>query len=159
MAHKIYFRFAEYGDLEDLIKWRNDENTRKYSFDTKPINPEEHSKWFRNSLANPKRNIFVFFDKELKKLGQIRFDREGDKAEINITVNPEFRGKGIGTLALSKSSNIYFKNFDVKILVAKVKNENIASLKAFKNAGFNVYKKFEKHSELRFKACGSVSIN
>jgi len=148
---QIYLRFAEHKDIDDLYKWRNDEETRNYSFNVKPITFEEHKDWFLKSLLNPKRNIFIIFDKNFRKLGQIRFDKEKDQAEVDIIINPEYRGKGIGALALRKSSQLYLNNFKVEQLIAKVKNENIASLKAFKKANFKVHKRFEDYMELRFK--------
>lgn len=150
-TNQIYLRFAELEDIEDLYKWRNDEETRKYSFNVDPITYEEHKDWFLNSLSNPKRKIYIIFDKNNKKLGQIRFDKEKDWAEVDITINPEYRGKGIGSLALRKSSQLYINNFKVEQLIAKVKKDNIASLKAFKNANFEIYKSFEDYMELRFK--------
>ena len=60
---EIYLRFAEYEDLEDLFKWRNDEDTKKASFNTNQIDINEHREWFKNSLVNPERNIFIICDK------------------------------------------------------------------------------------------------
>ena len=148
---QIYLRFAEHGDIEDLYKWRNDEETRRFSFNVNPITFEEHKDWFLKSLSNPKRSIFIIFDKNFKKLGQIRFDKEKDQAEVDININPEYRGKGIGALALIKTSQFYLNNFEVEQLIAKVKNENIASIKAFKKANFKIHKRFEDYIELRFK--------
>lgn len=145
---EIYLRFAEYEDMKDLFEWRNDEDTKKYSFNVKQIDIKEHNKWFKESLANPERNIFIICDKHCNKLGQIRFDREKDRAEIDITINPRYRNKGIGTLVLTKASKYYLDNFAVKKLVGKVKTSNIASLKAFEKAGFKIYKKFEECIEL-----------
>jgi RimJ/RimL family protein N-acetyltransferase len=132
----LYFRFAEPQDVKDLFSWRNDSATRQASFNTAEISFEEHKKWFEETLADPKRNLFIIFDNECNKLGQIRFDKKEDIAEINITINPRYRNQGIGSLALSKSLIIYFNNFDVKQIIAKVKKDNTASLKAFQKAGF-----------------------
>ena len=147
----LYMRFAEPQDLKDLYLWRNDESTRKASFSTEEITIEEHTKWFKESLANVKRNIFIICDKECKKLGQIRFDKINDSAEIYISIKPEYRNQGIGSIALYKSSNIYFNNFPVKKIIAKVKKWNKASLKAFEKAGYTVNKEHIDYIELWYE--------
>ena len=147
----LYFRFAEPQDVKDLFRWRNDEVTRQSSFNIDKISFEEHKKWFEQTLANPKRNLFIICDKQCNKLGQIRFDKKNDIAEINITINPNYRNQGVGSLALYKSLIIYTNNFNVKQVIAKVKKDNVASLKAFKAAGFKIYKDFNGYIRLRYE--------
>jgi RimJ/RimL family protein N-acetyltransferase len=147
----LYFRFAEPEDVEDLFIWRNDNITRQASFNTAQISFEEHKKWFEETLADPKRNLFIICDKQCNKLGQIRFDKKEDIAEINITINPNYRNQGAGSLALSKSIIIYNNNFDVKQVIAKVKKDNTASLKAFQKAGFQIHKDFNGYIELQYE--------
>jgi RimJ/RimL family protein N-acetyltransferase len=147
----LYFRFAEPQDVKDLFSWRNDSATRQASFNTAEISFEEHKKWFEETLADPKRNLFIIFDNECNKLGQIRFDKKGDIADIDVTINPNYRNQGIGSLALSKSIIIYNNNFDVKQVIAKVKKDNVASLKAFEKAGFKMHEKHDDYIELWYE--------
>jgi len=148
---KIYIRFAETDDSEDVYNWRNDEKTRQASFHTEEIKTRDHQRWFKDSLQNPDRNIFIIIDEQCQKLGEIRFDRKKKSAEISIIINPKYRNQGLGSECLTKIVRHYFHNFYVKRLVAKVKNNNIASLKAFEKAGFKIYKKFEEYIELRIE--------
>ena len=148
---RIYLRFADFEDAEDLLKWRNDENTRNASFNTKEINVEEHKKWFKESLRNPERNIFIICDMNCHKLGQIRFDKIGDSAEIDITIDTDFRHQGIGSIALKKASKCYMDNFHVDRLIGKVKTDNIASMKTFENAGFIVSNELDEYVEFRYE--------
>jgi RimJ/RimL family protein N-acetyltransferase len=150
-GNEIFLRYAEYSDLNDIYNWRNDRDTRKASFNMEPIEIDEHIKWFNKSLIDPKNNIFIIIDRYLNKLGQIRFDRKNNEAEINITIDPKFRNKGIGSLALSKSSKQYLNNYDVDVIIAKVKKNNNRSLKAFRKAGFIIFKEFQDYIELRFE--------
>jgi len=147
----IYLRFAEYEDIEDLFEWRNDQDTKKASFNSNEIDIKEHKKWFKESFINPKRNIFIICDKQCNKLGQIRFDKKGDSAEVDITINPKYRSQGIGTLTLNKYSKYYLNNFTVKRLIARVKTNNIPSLNTFEKAGFKIHKKIDKYIELRYE--------
>jgi len=147
----IYLRLAEYVDLNDIFEWRNDIETRKASFNTKEIDIKEHTRWFKSSLLNPERNIFIICDINCNKLGQIRFDRKVDCAEISIIINPKYRNQGIGTLVLTKSSESYLNNFSVKKLVGKVKLNNTSSLKTFEKAGFKIHKKLDECIELNYE--------
>jgi RimJ/RimL family protein N-acetyltransferase len=149
--NEIYLRFAELEDLNDLFKWRNDESTRQASFNTDEISFEEHKKWFEETLADPKRNLFILCDKKCNKLGQIRFDKKNDVADINVTINPNYRNQGIGSLALFKASHIYIHNFGGKQVIAKVKKDNTASLKAFQKAGFQIHEDFTDYIELQYE--------
>lgn len=148
---ELFLRFAEPEDSKDLLTWRNDEGTRQASFNCNEITMEKHAKWLEETLADPERNLFIICDNKCNKLGQIRFDKIKDATEISITINPKYRNQGIGSLALCKSSNIYTNNFGVKQLIAKLKKENIASLKAFEKAGFQKYKEYADYIELEYK--------
>lgn len=145
----IHFRAAEKDDMQNLYNWRNDPDTRKASFNTEEVVLEKHVEWFNNSLVNKNRSIFIMMNDEKESIGQIRFDREGNGAEIDITIAPEYRNQGYGVQALREGCKMYFNNFDVDHIIAKVKKDNIASLKAFEKAGFKMYKENEDHIELR----------
>lgn len=147
----LYFRFAEPEDVKDLFRWRNDEVTRQASFNTDKISFEEHKKWFEETLADPKRNLFIICDKQCNKLGQIRLDKKDNVAEIDITINPNYRNQGIGSLSLFKVVHIYINNFGSKQVIAKVKKDNMSSLKAFEKAGFKMHEKHDDYIELRYE--------
>ena len=86
-------------------------------------------------------------DKE--KIGQVRFNKNQNMAQIDIAIAPNFRGQGYGTLSLTKSCEFYFNNFEIDYIIAKIKKENAASIKAFEKAGFKLYEKKENKVELR----------
>lgn len=147
----IYIRFAEYDDSVDIFNWRNDEETRNSSFNSDLIDINDHDRWFKESLANPQRNIFIIIDTQCNKLGQIRFDRKKEIAEVSITINPKNRRQGIGSIGLSKAVNYYFDNFSVTLLIAKVKVNNNPSLKVFEKAGFKINQHFNDYVQLFYK--------
>ncbi len=148
---KIFFRFAVKEDLEDVFNWRNDEITRKYSFNSSELNLDEHKTWYFSSLKNPNRNIFIALDEHNAKIGQIRFDRQDNFAIISIVIAPQFRGQGYGTLTIINSCEFYFNNLDVDFLVAKIKSENKASINVFEKAGFEFFSDNDGQLEYRLK--------
>ena len=145
---EVYIRFVEKEDIEDILNWRNDLETIKQSFNSKSVKLKDHEKWFNDSIKNKNRQIFIAFNKENEKIGQIRFDKNKDKAEIGITIAPEFRGKGYGSKVIKKACEVYLNNYDVSNLIAKIKKSNPSSLKAFEKAGFIEDKDYENFIEM-----------
>jgi len=151
MRYKIFFRFADEQDLEDLFEWRNQPSTRKYSFQTDEITIDQHKAWFERSLKNPKRNIFIALTEKNEKIGQVRFDRDGLEAEVSIGLAERFMGKGYGTQMLTEACELYFNNYEVDIIIAKIKKENSASVRAFEKSGFSHHSDHESYLEMRLK--------
>ncbi len=55
----VTLRPAGQEDCRRVWLWRNDEETRRASFDSSPIPFETHEPWFRESLRRPDRKIYV----------------------------------------------------------------------------------------------------
>jgi len=135
---KIFIRFVEKEDEKDLLRWRNDPVTRMNSFNTDKILLKDHLAWFDKTIKNSDKNIFIGLNEKNEKIGMVRFDQEpaSKTVEINIVVAPEARGKGYGTELLIKSCEVYFNNYHYNHIIAKIKKDNIPSIKAFTKAGF-----------------------
>ena len=62
---------------------------------------------------------------------------EGTKlANLNIKIDKEYWGKGIGFHAIKKALNICFVDFGLHCVTAHILTENLASLALFKKCGF-----------------------
>lgn len=132
----VFLRKAEQGDMDLLFQWTNDPVVRRNSFNTDPIPYENHMKWFNKIMKDPTVIQFILMDDETP-VGQIRLNVEGTEAEIGYSIGSEFRGKGYGHRVLQLVANEVIANHpEIEKLVAKVKPDNIASNKAFRNAGF-----------------------
>ncbi len=139
----IELRRAGGEDCLDLYQWRNSPEVRKLSHNTCEITYEEHVKWFNSSLDNPSRVIYIALSGG-QKIGQIRFDEEMDKtAIISITVKPEERGKGYGTEIIRKGTSRYLLDKGNRRIIAEIKAENAASIRAFEKAGYTMLKNEE----------------
>ncbi len=138
---EIDLRPVERNDCRILWEWRNDPVTRKYAFNTECIPYETHKKWFENSLKNKNRHIFIVL-KEDERVGEIRFDinPQTKAADVDITIDPRYRGMCIGREALKKACSYAFKNLKIKKFIAKIKTSNKASLKIFEYVGFDIEK-------------------
>jgi len=128
--------FAKGNDCDLLFGWANDPTVRANSFNINPIPYEDHVDWFTNKLNSPTTLIFIAYEK-VTPVGQIRIEVEGSSGVVNFSISKEFRGKGYGTEMLKLVGALVKKNSSsVTQLIGKVKKENIASQKAFENAGF-----------------------
>ena len=125
-------------DSKDIFIWRNDEISRNMFLDSRVITFKEHKEWFKKAI-NDKNIDFFIGENEVCKLGIVRFNFNSKKnfSEVSINMNPYLRGKGLGKLFLKSSILKYIKN-NKNNIVAKVKSDNLASIKIFTHSGFEI---------------------
>lgn len=133
----LVLRRAESGDLEELRRWRNDPETRRWSRSTGEVSPEEHAQWFERTMADPAAIIWIAQDGGSGLVGQVRVTRESpDAAELHVTLAPEARGRGLGALLIMEAAARILVEPGIDRLLAHVKDGNRASRRAFERAGF-----------------------
>ena len=128
-------RLAGPDDEQLLFDWANDPGVRDMARNDSPICWNEHRDWFAAKLADDSCKIWIA-ETEGKPIGQIRLDREGDRAEVDISVDPSVRGHGIGTKMLTMPVIAAWPG--VRRIQAAVRRGNDASATAFCKAGFEV---------------------
>ena len=89
-------------DKNQLLEWANDIETRKWSFDSKPITELEHKKWF-NSKNIDENMTFWIFEYENNPSGVVRFEKHNKKFILHYQIAPQMRGKKIGKFYASSS--------------------------------------------------------
>jgi N-acetylneuraminate synthase len=132
---EITLRPATLGDRELLLAWRNDPQTRAMSLSAAEVSRTEHERWLSSSLDSPDRKLLVA---ELgdKTIGTVRLDSRGHLAhEVSLTMAPEHRGKGYSVRVL-RAAERFAASEGVVHLVATIKKDNAASVRAFKKAGY-----------------------
>ncbi|WP_192349175.1 GNAT family N-acetyltransferase [Algoriphagus sp. Y33] len=128
----FFLSVATERDAKLLFQWANDHAVRQSALNNDPIEWESHLKWLKSKLNSPFTRIFILYQGKLP-LGQIRFDYNIDTWEIDYSVDQQFRGKGLG----KKMVELAISEFESPCLVkAKVKKQNVASLKVFQKLGF-----------------------
>jgi UDP-2,4-diacetamido-2,4,6-trideoxy-beta-L-altropyranose hydrolase len=128
-------RTAE-SDCEVFWEWANDPEARAASFRSKPISWEDHAKWFRGRLADPKAILYTATNKEDLPVGEVRYQMEGKRAVLSISLGARFRGCGWGQKILTVATERLFEDSKVEFIDAYVKPTNDASLNLFTGAGF-----------------------
>ncbi|GAO30461.1 GNAT family N-acetyltransferase [Geofilum rubicundum] len=130
----LKFRHANIEDAELLFNWVNDPIVRAASFYNNLISWTDHINWFENKLEDEKTQILIF-EFEGVPAGQIRIENK-ETAIIGVSIDKNFRGKKLAVEMLRNACTEFWK-IENKPLFAYIKKENLASIKAFKNAGFS----------------------
>ena len=136
-SHQLSLRPAEEGDCELLWQWRNEENTRKWSFNAKYVPYEEHKNWFLSKLNSANSEVLIILEESKREIGQVRFDMTPDRnAEVDISISARERNKGYGSAALRLACQYAPTKLNIARVIAHTKVKNKASISAFTKAGF-----------------------
>lgn len=132
---QLTFRLANTSDCEMYFTWANDPVVRRSAKNSEQILLHDHKKWFEDKL-NSKSLLLVFVQNNFC-VGQVRIDWEDDGCGvIDFSVDSDFRGRGIGSLMLYETVKLIESIAKPIRIKGYVKKENIASARAFENAGF-----------------------
>lgn len=133
---KVTLRPATWDDCLRLWRWRNEEKTRAASINTLPIPYSTHKAWLNRALRDPTKSIFIVMAEEGTPIGYVRFHMLDSEAEVSISLDRDWRGKGYGSAAIRLASDQIIASSPVKTIIAYVKENNYRSLKAFWKARF-----------------------
>ncbi len=133
---EIEIRRATDLDSQKLFEWRNHPAIRSVSRNSEPIKWEIHQSWFAAVLANKGRVLLIGYIKN-QPVGVVRFDKEGDVAEVSIYLLPEggFAGQGRGLL-LSAERWLTLNHPEIKHIRAGVLCNNLPSQQLFLGANY-----------------------
>jgi RimJ/RimL family protein N-acetyltransferase len=87
-------------------------------------------------LADPRCYFYLALDGAGLPVGQIRFDIDGQRATISVSMESKSRGLGYGSRIIELASRQLFTEAPVESITAYVKADNHASAKAFAKAGY-----------------------
>ncbi len=131
----IELRAATSDDSARLLGWRNDATTRAMSIERGEVSHTDHDRWLTSILSDSTRALFICTQAE-KEVGTVRLSaRAAAESEIAITVAPEHRRKGLAHAILVAAERVARERGDRR-LVAQIRMENEASMRAFKRAGY-----------------------
>ena len=126
-------------DTSIILKWANDPVVRNNSFNSELIEFEQHSKWLASKIKDETAFYFIC-EVDYVSAGLVRFDFDGEKYIIGLIVSKEYRGKRFASRFLDIACEELRKVRSNRI-VAYIKEENIASQKAFEKIGFKLFSK------------------
>jgi hypothetical protein len=127
----INMRKATIHDSQDLFNWRNHPKIRAASKDSAIIEWKDHQKWFGRVVDDTEHELLIGVSDDCP-VGVVRFDKEGDAAEVSIYIVPDSKFVGQGRkLLLSAENWLKANRTDIKKIRASVLGENMASQSLF----------------------------
>lgn len=130
-------RNAAWEDRKVLFDWANDPSTRRNAFGSSLIEWDGHLEWLRARLDDAQSTRIFLAGRAGVLVGQIRFDRTGDEAEVDYCIDPAHRGGGLGCRLLQSGCRRIAASWpEIKRVVGWVKPDNIASIRSFERSGF-----------------------
>ncbi len=135
-VQELNLRFTDLSDLDIYFSWVNEKITRQYALSSGYIKWKTHQEWFKKSLNDPARFMWILETKNGLPIGQVRFDLHGQIAEVDYSLDPLVRGRGWAKVLLTKGMSALKSLKPDYFVRAKVKSENISSCKTFQSLGF-----------------------
>lgn len=151
-ASPIHLRPAASKDRDLVFEWRNNPEIIALGTSQKSVSALEHSDWFELILRSTNCRLFIILLGN-DPIGQVRFEiNKNVHAEISIFLVKGFTGRGFGVASINQSCRLALESFqEVSCIVAFVRKDNFASLRAFEKAGFqadNTGSQRAEHSRL-----------
>lgn len=144
----ITLRNANESDIDITHEWVNNPIIREFSFDRSIISKKDHTNWFKMKL-NSDRCKYYILEVNGVRAGSIRFDIENTKAKINYLIDPDFMGKGLGTIILSKGiKSLKDEMPKLNSVYGLVFESNQASKRIFNKLNFSC--NVNDHAELKY---------
>ncbi|MCX6169738.1 MAG: GNAT family N-acetyltransferase [Ignavibacteriales bacterium] len=132
-----YLRTARDIDTMMVFNLSNERSVRLNSVDQSQIKWQDHIKWYSEKINDNNCLFFLAFNSNDEFVGQVRFDIRLNYAVISISIDKKFRGKGLSSPLLIKSSFQCLKEKPkVKSILAYIRHANTTSIKAFASAAY-----------------------
>ena len=145
---RLYLRPVELSDAMQLFRWRNEKATRTNSLHSEELVYEEHVRWVESVLGTAKAQYFFILMASLVPIGQIRLSVENDMALISYSIDVAHRARGYGRMILQMAEDKLREQSVHLTLVGYVKEENIASQRAFTSL---LYREGRENDLLRYE--------
>lgn len=163
LGKKVKLRDLRVEDVsKEYVKWMNDQDVVKYT----ESRFSKHTKDSLISYVSEKRKepdtlfLAIIENSTGKHIGNIKLgpiDKNHKTAEIGIIIgNKNFWGKGVGTESIRILCDYAFRVLGLFKITAGFYDVNIASAKAFSNAGFSVECRRKKQFDLNGKRIDGV---
>lgn len=118
-----------------VLSWRNEPTTLPWMSTPEPVAFEDHDPWFQRQVGSPDC-LFLIIEADGVPAGQIRFDRTPEGARVSLNITHTMHGKGLATRAF-QAGNVHVAEAGfADRIYARVKLDNIGSLRALEKAGY-----------------------
>lgn len=152
-TNRLKLRQIEYNDLEKVMTWRNQDETRMCFLNSSIITWEQQLEWYKKYLDNDKDIMFIAeeianTDSIIGTISLYNIDLDNQTAEFGrlIIGDLEYRNKGFGLECTNAICDFGFHQFGLKKLCSDLFEDNIRSLKMCKKAGFQVINTYYRNN-------------
>lgn len=134
----IWMRRAGISDSDILLKWANDDETRRMSYTPGRISKSIHAAWLHSRLNDSSCLLLIAVDLSNSPVGSVRIDSEGHRGSLSLVVDPSKRGRGYSAQMIAMACRMGRFVLGLRSYDAFVKNINKASVRAFEKSGFKL---------------------
>ena len=133
----LHLRIVRPDDIKFIWELANDAEVRAVSFSHASIPWDDHEKWFTAKIKDEGCRFYVAESSSKEKIGQVRFEKKTEGWVISLSIVREFRGKGFGAELIKSASKSFLSDLpQADGILAYIKNDNAASIRAFEKAGY-----------------------
>lgn len=126
-------------DIQNKIKWINDENNNEFLHYDLPLEYQKTLDWFRKNKDRTDRLdcVIEYQGIPVGIIGLLSIDSKNKKAEYYITLGEkEYKGKGIAYKASIELLKYAFENLDLNKIYLYTEVDNIIAQGLFNKIGF-----------------------
>lgn len=137
-------------DTDNILKWRNSSQVKKYFCMQSDLTRKEHEWWLENKVKSGKAIQFIInLKKEQKDIGTIYIrdiDSENKNGEFGIYIGEsDLRGMGYGTMAMDLIVKYAFLEKKLHKVYLRVLSDNERAKECYKKNGFVEEGVFKEH--------------
>ena len=141
IGEKIILREIEEGDLNSIVKWRNDPAILRWLFSYSPLSKVKQRKWYEKYLDDVTQQIFIIEVKEEKipigTVGLTNIDYKNQRGELTIIIGEKnYRGRGLGDECLNLLVKFAFDEMNLRKIKTLVFSDNEKAIKLYEKCGF-----------------------
>ena len=137
----VVLRPVALADTDNVLKWRNSVEVKKYFIYQKEITREEHVSWLEEKVKEGEVVQYIIHIKdENKDVGSVylqNIDRKNRKCEFGIFIGEDCaRGKGIGRISAQLITDYAFRFLKMNKIYLRVLSNNERAYHSYLKAGF-----------------------
>ncbi|MCC6931981.1 MAG: GNAT family N-acetyltransferase [Deltaproteobacteria bacterium] len=140
----VTLRLLQEEDLQQTLKWRNQDSIRKWFRTTDAINMDKHLAWYKHYLDLDNDFVFMILSKEMGNIpiGQVSLYAIDWKTKIGeygrLMIGHHLaRGKGLAKSASQLILRIAFDMLGLERIVLEVKDNNVVAKSIYQSIGFS----------------------
>ena len=140
---RVWLRPLGRAHLARTLQWANDPELAALLDRARPVEPEEHQRWFQGLAAREDCRYFAIeragSGEHIGNVWLWDIVRRHRRAEVRVLIGtPGGENKGLGTEALGLLASYAFSHLDLHKLYAYVLAFNPRAKRAFEKAGYQV---------------------